>query len=803
MTLLVSTLICVYTLTNAGRFHIVDEVSLFAVTESVGLRGDVDTNAIAWTQWVNSPGEVLGAFGPDGQVYSKKGPAPAFLALPWYLLWLAVARLGIGVGLLQATLLWNGIVTALTAALLWGTTVRLGYNDRVGLVLGLLFGLGTIAWPYANHFFGEPLSALSLLACFYGLLAWSQDGRRRWMWLAGSAGGVALATVTAHGVLIAILVGYGLWCVRRRWEEGISVRHWLALGLAFGAPLALAGLVLLAYNFLRFGNPLDTGYHFDQGEGFTTPILQGAWGLLLSPYRGVFWHTPLLVAGLAAWPAFWRRHRAEATLIAALSLALVGLYSTWWMWWGGFAWGPRFLVPLTPFWCLPLAVPLAGLDVTLRRWQARRRRMSVRALRPLLAALGGQGLALAAVAGLSVVVQLLAVSLNYVNYEIQLRSIFPTDWSDPLRFGPPAQGMGDFLDSPVFGQLRLWGQGFVANTDLAWLRADGTVLWLVVWVGAAALVTLAVGMGLWWRGMDAPGGPALPSRPARILVLLVPLVLMGTWLGEAGQDPHYGQPDRGYRAALASICAQEKSGDALITVAPFAYQVPMNWLGGLCREALPIFGYAANSMEHPEAQQVLGQVLASSRRIWFITGGLPANAPENTVERWLSQHAYKAIDLWYDDYRLLSYATPPLLAQAPVHRLDVTLTGPEAGPVQLLTVRAPGRAVANDVIPVELTYQLLQPVNRPLRWFVQLLGPDGVPVALLDTAPDDGYASFSGLPEGEALTERAGLQLPTSLPPGSYTLIAGLYDPEMPAAAQRLRTPAGGDFVVLGNVVVQ
>ncbi|OUC05712.1 hypothetical protein RY27_25550, partial [Litorilinea aerophila] len=132
MTLLVSALICVYTLTNAGRFHIVDEVSLFAVTESVGLRGDVDTNAIAWTQWVNSPGEVLGAFGPDGQVYSKKGPAPAFLALPWYLLWLAIARLGIGVGLLQATLLWNGIVTAFTAALLWGTAVRLGYNDRVG-----------------------------------------------------------------------------------------------------------------------------------------------------------------------------------------------------------------------------------------------------------------------------------------------------------------------------------------------------------------------------------------------------------------------------------------------------------------------------------------------------------------------------------------------------------------------------------------------------------------------------------------------------------------------------------------------
>ncbi|HRW08001.1 MAG TPA: hypothetical protein P5121_23025, partial [Caldilineaceae bacterium] len=104
--ILVALLFSIYVLTSAGKFHIVDEVSLFGVTESLALRGEVDTNAIAWTQWVNSPGEVLGAFGPNGEVYSKKGPAPAFLAVPWYLALLAVARLDIGLGLLQGTLLW-------------------------------------------------------------------------------------------------------------------------------------------------------------------------------------------------------------------------------------------------------------------------------------------------------------------------------------------------------------------------------------------------------------------------------------------------------------------------------------------------------------------------------------------------------------------------------------------------------------------------------------------------------------------------------------------------------------------------
>ncbi len=356
---LMALLVTLYTLTSSGRFHIVDEYSLFALTESQALRGAVDTNAIAWTQWVNSPGEVLGAFGPDGDVYSKKGPAPAFLAVPWYLLLHVITELNVGVGQLQSTLLWNGFVTAATAALLWLTALRLGYSDRSGMVLGLLFGLATIAWPYANQFFGEPLSALSLLLLFYAMLSWRASGRWWWMVVAGVGAAIAIAAVTAHALLVAVLAGWWLvdWLLRRRRAaaEAVDIRQWALAAAAFAAPIVAAGALLMLYNFVRFGNPFDTGYHFDAGEGFTNPLLSGLWRLLLSPYRGLFWHTPLFIASLAAFLAFVRRHRSEGILIALLSVVLVVTYSLWWMWWGGFAWGPRFLVPLTPFWVLPLA----------------------------------------------------------------------------------------------------------------------------------------------------------------------------------------------------------------------------------------------------------------------------------------------------------------------------------------------------------------------------------------------------------------------------------------------------------------
>jgi hypothetical protein len=103
---------------------------------------------------------------------------------------------------------------------------------------------------------------------------------------------------------------------------------------------------------------------------------------------------------------------------------------------------------------------------------------------------------------------------------------------------------------------------------------------------------------------------------------------------------------------------------------------------------------------------------------------------------------------------------------------------------------------------VEIYYRLAAQNAADLRWFVQLLRPEGYPAALLDTGPDDGYLPFSALPANTELVERAGLLLPDNLPPGRYELIAGLYNPTL-EGAPRLRAADGSDFVRAGFVVVQ
>ena len=815
MTILIALLVAIYTMSSAGKFHIVDEVSLFAVTESLATRGEVDTNTIAWTQWVNSPGEVLGAFGPTGEVYSKKGPAPAFVAVPWYWTLRLFGLTDFTVGMLQSTLLWNGIVTALTAALLWLTAARLGYGERTGMALGLLFGLATIAWPYANHFFGEPLSAFSLLLTFYGILAWRRTGGLGWMVLAGIGAGLAITTVTAHTLLVGVL---GLYALAAWWfddkaagDDAGASRNVAALVralLAFAAPVLIAGVLLLLYNFVRFGNPLDTGYHFDSGEGFTTPIWQGFWGLVVSPYRGVFWHTPFFFAGLIGIVPFFRRHRLEAATIGALSVVLVGLYSMWWMWWGGFAWGPRFLVPLTPFWVLVTAPVVARVVGDALRHVPGAAATDAAAtgadgdVTAMREPWGVGGVALVLLAALSLLVQIAAVSANYVNYEIELRSLFPTNWDNPLEFGPPAQSLADFLRSPVFGQFKMLRADPVANSDLAWLWPSGNIQWLVVLVGALAILTLGAALVLWWRDAGSGRRAYVPGGVMWGILLFLPLLLMATWSGEVTRTGHYGEPHVGYRAALEELCRVADTDDAIITIAPFTYQIPMNWMPVLCRDGLPMYGYAKNSLDHPEAQAALERLRQDYDRIWFVTGGLPVNDPENGIERWLADAAYKADDHWYDDYRLVRFATPNLIEGAPTHELNLPLVDDGPHRVLIQGMRAPDSILAGDVLPVDIYYRLETPPQADLRWFVQLISPEGQASALLDTAPEDGYVMFTALPVGEDLVERAGLQIPLDAAPGTYQLIAGLYNPQV-EGGPRLRSPDGSDFVELGKVMIE
>lgn len=187
-------------------------------------------------------------------------------------------------------------------------------------------------------------------------------------------------------VLTATLVTCGILCLA---TDRHVVLGWAAIVIGVvNTPAALVGLVLMAAyqagrtrrfrqlipvpaaaglimleDWIRRGGPLVTGYGGNHGArtimpysglpGFSYPFLLGLASILFSFGRGLLFFTP----GLALWlDGATRRllpRRRAITLMLLFTSGLVLIYSKWWAWYGGLAWGPRFFlfaaVPATLF----------------------------------------------------------------------------------------------------------------------------------------------------------------------------------------------------------------------------------------------------------------------------------------------------------------------------------------------------------------------------------------------------------------------------------------------------------------------
>ena len=245
--------------------------------------------------------------------------------------------------------LTNAPITAGAAALLLLIARELGFSLRAGLAASLSAGLATPLWHYAQTFFSEPLAALLWLAFTLFVLLARRRAPLAMLALAGAMVGCLGLTKVA---LLALAIPAGvllLWEVRGA-PAGDKALRLGAAALGMLPPLGL----MLAYNHLRFGSPFATGYG-DQVAAWTTPFLEGLYGLLLSPGRGLLLFCPLVLLAIAASPALRRRDAALHDFSWLTLLTLVLLYARWHMWEGGWCWGPRFLVPALPLLALTVA----------------------------------------------------------------------------------------------------------------------------------------------------------------------------------------------------------------------------------------------------------------------------------------------------------------------------------------------------------------------------------------------------------------------------------------------------------------
>jgi hypothetical protein len=299
----------------------------------------------------------------NGHYYSDKTPGTAFLGVPVYrLLTLTSTASGAGtpdpLTAVQAlAFVESGIPTVLVVLLLL-RLLRPTVGEGWALLISLGYGLGSIAFPFATMFFSHAASAFLLFAAFYLLWRWRAD-RGAWRpalagFLAGWAVMVELSTMLGVLALIAYALGSSRPSGRR--SRQVNVRALLLMVAGAMLPAAL----FLAYNWVSFGGPFRLGYTNLPAGGFAEGMSQGILGvtwprpevlvdLLFGP-RGLVRLAPwFALAPLGLLAARQLRLRAEVVVCGFIVVTFLLFNAGYYLPFGGWTPGPRFLAPALPF----------------------------------------------------------------------------------------------------------------------------------------------------------------------------------------------------------------------------------------------------------------------------------------------------------------------------------------------------------------------------------------------------------------------------------------------------------------------
>ena len=422
--------ICIYFI-SLSSFPLIDQfVSRYEVTKAIVERFDLSI----------PEGNQSNIKGVDGRSYSLYGLGWPILAVPLYILGKIFGREPV-----TYVFLLNPLAGASTVTLVFLFSIALGYSRRSSLVVAIFFGFGTFAWPLAKHPFDHVVETLFVLLSVYFMYLHISKNAIIHLLLSASCIGFAINTrLVSVLALPALFVMMGAGCGVKSSLADYSRIFLRKMVIFMSVLLPFAGLVLW-YNHYRFGSISETGFQLlavKTGIDFFsgTPFLTGLKGFLASPGKGFFYYSPIAIFFFFAIIPFYKKHPWDAISFILLILSYLSYLSRNVYWHGDWAWGPRYLLAITPFIILPITELLDSV-----RWREKTYFIII----PVYV-----------IFVLSLLVQTLAISVHFYNYfyRLQIDHNVPFTIAKgegvPEVYEPPAEVHFDWNKSPILMQLK-------------------------------------------------------------------------------------------------------------------------------------------------------------------------------------------------------------------------------------------------------------------------------------------------------------------------------------------------------------
>jgi len=358
-------LACLYFAVMSGHLHSIDGLLMYRQARSIVYDHSLRFGTpLWWGEWWTT---------------SKFGLGLSLLYLPGVLVgsWLPLHAPASGGSSYDFALLYadplytttgapvHVLVTTASAYFVARFVRELGF-DRGTALLGLAFyGVGSPAIVYARGDASQPLVGLCWIIGLYSAVRFRRSGRFAALIACSAAVCYAVLTRPVEGsmllptALLLAIPGLRFW----HWPRQV----WGTVVILTSSYLVGVSLTLLV-NWGRFGSPFTTGY---EGFGWTTPVMAGLAGALVSPGRGILWEFPAALLVPLGLRQLWRTENRTTGLALA---GLAGLHllnvATWSIWWGGWNWGLRLFLPALPLVAILAAVGVRAIPSVGRGWVA-------------------------------------------------------------------------------------------------------------------------------------------------------------------------------------------------------------------------------------------------------------------------------------------------------------------------------------------------------------------------------------------------------------------------------------------------